>query len=302
MDSVVNALTVSLYEGLVFGLLSIGLFMTFRVLDFPDLTMEGSFPLGGAVAATLIARGGLNPLLATLVALFAGAAAGAVTGLLNTKLRITALLSGLIVMVGLYSVNLNIMSGANISLLRENTIFKMVGNALNISGIWLSIVVAAIAAAIFFFILRWFLQTEIGLALRASGNNEQMVRGMGADTNKNIVITTAIANALVATAGALIAQNQGFSDVGMGIGVVVVGLAAVIIGEALFRPRTITQILLAAFGGTFIYRLFITVALRVGMPPQDLRLVTAALVVLALAIPFARKKLAGEWLPPATRS
>jgi putative ABC transport system permease protein len=189
-------------------------------------------------------------------------------------------------MVALYSINLNIMSGANVSLLREPTVFRMVGNALGIRGVWLSILVAVIVAAIFFGVLNWFLRTEIGLALRASGNNEQMVRSMGADTNKNIVLTCAMANGLVATAGALIAQNQGFSDVGMGIGIIVVGLASVIIGEAVLRPKGITRILLAAFGGTFLYRLFIAVALRLGLPPGDLRLVTACLVVLALS--FAR--------------
>ena len=295
-----SALTVALYEGLIFGLMSIGLFLTFRVLDFPDLTMEGSFPLGGAVCATLIVHG-INPVAATFVALCAGACAGSLTGTLNTRLRVNALLSGLIMMVALYSINLNIMHGANVSLLRTPTVFRMVGHALGISGAWLSILVAAIVAAIFFAILNWFLRTEIGLALRASGNNEQMVRGMGADTNKNIVLTCAMANGLVAVAGALIAQNQGFSDVGMGIGIIVVGLASVIIGEAVFRPKGITQVLLAAFAGTFLYRLFIAIALRLGLPPGDLRLVTACLVILALSFPFIRKKLRGEWLPPATR-
>jgi putative tryptophan/tyrosine transport system permease protein len=295
-----SVLSVALFEGLIFGLMSTGLFLTFRVLDFPDLTMEGTFPLGAAVTATLIVHG-WNPIPATIVSLIAGMGAGSVTGLLNTKFRINALLSGLIVMVALYSVNLNVMRGANISLLRANTVYRMVGNALGIGGAWLSILVAAIVALIFFAILNWFLRTEVGLALRASGNNEQMVRGMGADTNKNIVLTTAMANGLVATAGSLIAQNQGFSDVGMGIGIIVVGLASVIIGEAILRPKGITQVLIAAFAGTFLYRLFITIALRLGLPPGDLKMITAGLVILALSLPFMRKKLRGEWLPPATR-
>ena len=195
------------------------------------------------------------------------------------------------------------MGGANVSLLRQVTAFDKVAEVLGLShgSIVVSITVALAIAAVVFFILNWFLRTEIGLALRATGDNEQMVRSLGVDTDKNILMGCAIANGLVGLAGAVVAQGQGFADVGMGIGMIVMGLASVIIGEALFRPRGMARLLLAAVGGAFCYRLFITVALRLGMAPGDLKLITAVLVVIALAVPFIRKKLRHEWIPPAVR-
>jgi len=256
--------------------------------------------LGGAVAAALIVKGA-NPFLATFLAAVAGGLAGCVTGLLNTRLRISALLSGILMMVGLYSINLRIMGGANIPLLRVSTVFDSVGEVLGLHSMALSILVAACVGVFFFFLLNWFLRTELGLSLRASGVNEQMVRGMGADTNKNIMLGCGLSNGLVALTGALVAQNQGFCDVGMGIGMIVMALAAIIIGEGIFRPKTIMPILLACFLGTFLYRLFLAVALRLGMPPGDLTLITSVLVILALALPFIKKKLRHEWIPPASR-
>lgn len=301
MDAVTSILGVACYEGLVFGLVTIAVYITFRVLAFPDLSVDGTFPLGGAVAAVLIVQG-VNPFVATFIAFCAGLCAGFITGLLNTKLRISALLAGILMMVGLYSVNLRIMGGANVPLLRETTIFEIVGSMLTLrSGLGLSIVVVLAVACLFFVALNWFLRTEIGLALRATGDNEQMVRGLGADTDKTILLGCALSNGLVALAGSLVAQNQGFSDVGMGIGMIIMGLAAVIIGEGLFHPRGIMAVLLACYGGTFFYRLFITLALRLGMPPGDLKMITAGLVIAALGIPFVRKKLRGEWMPPAAR-
>jgi len=301
LDVVGSVLGVACYEGLVFGLVTIGVYLTFRVLTFPDLSVDATFPLGGAIAAVLIVKG-VNPFVATLTAFAGGLLAGSVTGLLNTKLRISALLAGILMMVGLYSVNLRILGGANIPLLREVTSFDMVAGLLGLnSGMVLSITLVAVVALIVFVILNWFLRTEIGLALRATGDNEQMVRGLGADTDKTVLMGCSISNGLVALAGALVAQNQGFSDVGMGIGMIVMGLAAVIIGEGLFHPKGITSILVACLGGTFVYRLFITIALRLGMPPGDLKLVTALLVIVTLAIPYIRKKMRHEWLPPAER-
>lgn len=301
MDVVGNLLSVSFYEGLVYGFVAIGVYMTFRVLAFPDLTVDGSFPLGGAVVAVLIVNG-VNPWLATAVALGAGICAGLGTSLLNTKLRINALLAGILMMVALYSINLMIMSRANIPLLREVTIFDHVAQVLGMrANITLSIIVMVVLSIVVLFILNWFLRTEIGLALRATGDNEQMVRGLGADTNMTTMLGVSVANGLVALSGALVAQNQGFSDVGMGIGMIVMGLASVIIGEALFRPKGITAILLTAVGGTFAYRLFIGIALRLGLAPANLKLITALLVIVALAIPYIQKKLRHEWVPPAVR-
>ena len=296
-----HLLSFSFYEGLAYGFVAIGVYITFRVLAFPDLTVDGSFPLGGAVAAILIVNG-INPWLATTAALVAGICAGLGTSLLNTKLRINALLAGILMMVALYSINLMIMGRANIPLLREVTVFEQVSQFLGIrTGVTLSIIFMVVLTCIVLAILNWFLRTEIGLALRAAGENEQMVRGLGTDTNMTTILGVSISNGLVALSGALIAQNQGFSDVGMGIGMIVMGLASVIIGEGLFRPRGITAVLLAVVGGTFAYRLFLSVALRLGLPPADLKLVTALLVIVALAIPFIRKKVRREWIPPAVR-
>jgi putative ABC transport system permease protein len=302
LDIASGILSFSFYEGLVFGLVAVGVYLTFRVLSFPDLSVDGTFPLGGAVAAVLIVSG-VNPFLATLCAFASGLGAGMITGLLNTRLRLPALLAGIIVMVGLYSVNLRIMGGANVSLLREVTVFDKVAGLLGLGpgSIEVSISVAVVIAIIVFLILNWFLRTEIGLALRATGDNEQMVRALGSDTNKNVLLGCAISNGLVALAGAVVAQGQGFADVGMGIGMIVMGLASVIIGEAVVRPRGVARLLLAVIVGAFMYRLFITIALRLGMAPGDLKLITAVLVVIVLAVPYIRKRIRREWVPPAAR-
>jgi len=301
LDVAGHVLSFSFYEGLVFGFVAIGVYLTFRVLGFPDLTVDGSFTLGGAVVAVLIVNG-VNPFLATLAALGVGLCAGLATALLNTKLRIPALLAGILMMVALYSVNLRVMGGANVSLLRQVTIFALTSQFLGLeTRIAYSLLVAGVLAVIVFFILNWFLRTEIGLALRATGDNEQMVRGAGADTDKTTILGVSISNGLVALGGAVVAQGQGFADVGMGIGMIVMGLASVIIGEALFRPKGVARLLLAVLGGTFVYRLVISIALRLGMAPGDLKLITAVIVIIALAIPFLQKKIQREWLPPAAR-
>ncbi|MDZ7759307.1 MAG: ABC transporter permease [Desulfovermiculus sp.] len=301
MDLLTSILSVATYEGLIFGLVAIGVYITFRVLGFPDLGVDATFPLGGATAAVFIING-TNPFLATLLAFVAGLAAGTITGLLNTKLRISALLSGILIMVGLYSVNLRIMGGANVPLLRETTIFDQVSALTGLRGIPLSITVAGIVAVLIFLFLNWLLRTEVGLALRASGDNEKMLRGLGVDTDKNILIGCSLSNGLVALAGALVAQNQGFCDVGMGIGIIVMALAAIIIGEGLLgHPKGIAYFLLACFAGTFVYRLFITIALRLGMPPGDLKLITSLLVIFALGVPYLKKRMRHEWVPPASR-
>ncbi|MEA3253903.1 MAG: ABC transporter permease [Chloroflexota bacterium] len=299
--TVTSVLNSSVPEGLVYTFVTLGVFITLRVLAFPDLTVDGSFVTGGSIAAVMITSG-CNPFLATAAAFAGGLACGMVTGLLNTKLRLPALLAGILVMISLYSVNLMIMDGANVSLLRQVTIFQGVarffGTAKNVT---LVIAVLAVLVFVVLMVLNWFLRTEIGLAMRASGDNEQMVRGLGSDTDKNVIMGCAIANGLVAFSGALVAQNQGFCDVNMGIGMIVMGLAAVIVGEGLIHPRGVASILLAALAGTFVYRLFIAVALGLGLAPGNLKLITAILVIVALAVPFIRKKMSHEWIPPAAR-
>ncbi len=302
MDDIVNLLSSSFYEGLAYGFVAIGVYLTFRVLAFPDLTVDGSFPLGGAVAAILIIND-INPWLATLAALVAGLCAGLATSLLNTKLRINALLAGILMMVALYSINLMIMGRSNIGLLRETTVFSQFAQFLGIDDkVTLSIIFMVMLAVIILAILNWFLRTEIGLALRATGENEQMVRGLGGNTDMTTILGVSISNGLVALSGALIAQNQSNADVGMGVGMIVMGLASVIIGEGIFRPRGVTAILLAVVGGTFAYRLFIGIAIRYKwVSAGNLKLVTALLVIVALAIPYIQKRLRHEWVPPAAR-
>jgi len=301
LDVAGHVLSFSFYEGLVFGFVAIGVYLTFRVLGFPDLTVDGSFTLGAAVTAVLIAND-VHPFLATLAALGVGLCAGLTTSLLNTKLRIPALLAGILVMVALYSINLRVMGGANVSLLRQVTIFTLTSQFLGLeTRITYQLLVAGVLVVIVFFILNWFLRTEIGLALRATGDNEQMVRGFGVNTDMTTILGVSISNGLVAVGGAVVAQGQKFADVGMGIGMIVMGLASVIIGEALFRPKGVARLLLAVLGGTFVYRLVISVALRLGMAPGDLKLITAILVIIALAVPYLQKKVQREWLPPATR-
>jgi len=301
MDAAATILPFALYEGLLYGLVAVGVYLTLRVLAFPDLTVDGSYTLGGAVAAVLI-RAGLNPFVATVGALGAGLCAGLATSVLNTKLRLPALLAGILMMVALWSVNLRIMGGANVSLLREVTIFDLVSRFLGLeTRAAFQVVVAVAVAAIVFFVLNWFLRTDLGLALRATGDNEHMVRTTGVDTDNTIILGVVIGNGLVALAGSVIGQGQGFADVGMGMGMVVMGLASLIIGETLFRARGVARALLAATGGAFVYRLMVDIALRLGMRPGDIKLATAVLVILALAIPFVQKKLRREWIPPAVR-
>ncbi|MDH5364519.1 MAG: ABC transporter permease [Dehalococcoidia bacterium] len=297
-----GVLNTSISEGLVYAFVTIGVFLTFRVLAFPDLTVDGSFVVGGSIVALMIHVGGYNPFLATIAAFMGGLAAGSITGLLNTKLRLPALLAGILMMVGLYSVNLLIMGRPNTPMLRDITIFDSVASWFGMErSTLLVIIVFAVIAFIVFMVLNWFLRTEIGLTLRATGDNEQMVRSLGVDTDKNILLGCSISNGLVALSGALVAQNQQFCDVNMGVGMIVMGLAAVIIGEALVHPRGVASMLLAAFAGTFLYRLFITIALRLGLAPGNLKLITALLVIIALAIPYIQKKLRHEWMPPAVR-
>ncbi|MFP3975403.1 MAG: ABC transporter permease [Chloroflexota bacterium] len=302
LDAIGSVLTSSGYEALVYCFVTIGVWLELRILDFPDLTVDGSFVTGGSIAAVMLVSG-FDPFLATFCALLGGMFAGLITGLLHTKLRITALLAGILMMVGLWSVNLVIMMGrANIPLLRTPTVFGDVADFFGTSqSAFVEIAfVAAIAIAVIW-ILNWFFHTDTGLAMRATGDNEQMIRGLGSNTDTNILIGTSLGNGLVALSGALASQGQAFCAVNMGVGMIVMGLAAVIVGEALFRPHGVMFALLAMVGGTFVYRLFLTVALRAGMPAMYLKLITAVLVIIALAGPLLRKKLRGEWVPRAGR-
>jgi putative tryptophan/tyrosine transport system permease protein len=277
--------------GLLFGLVALGVFLSFRVLNFPDLTVDGSLPLGAAVAATLIV-GGWNPLAATLVAMFAGALAGIVTALLNIRLKILHLLASILTMIGLYTVNLRIMGKPNQPLLGEVTIFTPF-EGLGLPYYWINPLVFVVIIVVAKLAVDAFLTSEVGLAMRATGVNPRMARAQGIRTGIMIVGGMALSNALVALAGALFAQLQGGADISMGVGVIVIGLAAVIVGEAVMSTRTIFLATLACVVGSIIYRLVIAVALNadfIGLQAQDLKLITAVLVVLAMALPTVRKR------------
>lgn len=289
------ALGGSIEQGLAYGVLALGVYLTFRVLQFADLTVDGAFPLGAAVAATLIV-GGTSPLVAVVVAFGAGMAAGAVTGLMHTKMRIAGLLASILTMTALYSVNLRIMGRPNIPLLRQPTLFTMLSDWGFDHPLQALFVFGALAVAVKFGI-DWFLGTQIGLAIRATGDNPDMIRSLGVNTESMIILGLAFSNGLVALAGAMIAQYQGYADVGMGLGTIITGLASVILGNALIKPSTVFRGTLGAVLGSVLYRLAIYFALGAGFAPTDLRIVTAIIVVLALAGPALRDRLAGRKAP-----
>ena len=279
--------------GLIFALVALGVLISFRILNFPDLTADGSFPLGVAVAATLIA-GGHDPWLASAIAALAGAAAGWVTAWLNVRLNILQLLASILVMIALYSINLRIMGAPNIPLIGEPTVFaQFIGesgeNAWLIQpGLLAAIIVAAKLGLDFFF------ASQLGLAMRATGANPRMARAQGISTDRAILSGMALSNALIALAGALYVQTQGGADISMGVGTIVIGLAAVIIGETLIPSRTLWIITLATVLGAILYRLFIALALTadfIGLQAQDLNLITALLVGFALVLPNIKAKL-----------
>ncbi|MBP2071833.1 ABC transporter permease [Thermoanaerobacterium butyriciformans] len=274
----------TLEQGLVYGIMALGVYISFKIINFADLTVEGSFTLGAAVTAKLITSG-VNPIFSIIVSFLAGGLAGLVTGFLNTKLKITELLAGILTMTALYSINLRIMGKSNIPMLNNKSIldyFSFAGNYRNILFFGLIMIFLVL-------LTNYFLQTRTGFALRATGNNQQMVRSMGINTNTTITLGLIISNAYIALAGSLVSQYQGFADAGMGIGTLVAGLASVIIGEVLFRERNILWAVISAVVGSIVYRGAIAVALTIGFNPTDLKLLTAILVVIALSLPGLKK-------------
>jgi putative tryptophan/tyrosine transport system permease protein len=295
--------------GLCYVAAVLGVYLTFRILNFPDLTIEGSFPLGAGLAGSLIAGAGW-PHWATLpIAIGGGALAGAATGLLATRLKIIGLLASILVMIALYSINLRVLGlRSNLPLLDEPTIFDPVeawlaagtglGRSSGVVARYAAILVFLLIDALLIAGLHWFLQTDLGLALRATGDNEQMAGAQGIRNDRMKILGLAISNGLIALSGALFAPYQGFADVTIGRGLIVVGLAAVIVGEVLFNPRRLSTALVAVAAGALIYRLFVTLALnytsRIGLQETDLQFVTALIVIAAMAIPRLRRGIAGQ--------
>ena len=275
-------------QGLLWSVMAMGVFITFRTLNIADLSVEGSFPLGGAVAAMLLAEK-VNPATAIVAAGLAGMLAGAVSGLLYTKLKIPALMAGILTMIALYSVNLRVMGKANLSLLNTDTIFTSL-EFLKLSPNLTTFVAGLCIAVAIPLWLYWFFGTEIGMAIRETGNNPQMIRAMGVNTDDMFLLGLVLSNGLVAVSGALIAQDNGFADVGMGAGTIVIGLASVIIGEVVFGTRNFKNSLISVVLGSILYRIVIAVVLYLGMPPNDLKLFTAILVAIALSLPLVKAK------------
>ena len=268
--------------GMVYAILALGVFLSFRTLNTPDLTVDGSIVTGAAASAMICSLGG-NPVLALAVSFVFGAMAGIITALLNTKLKIQPLLAGILVMLGAYSINLRIMGNkSNIALTKSDTIYKMVKEIF--PGTYTSLVLGILIVAAAITLLFFFLKTRLGFALRATGDNEDMVRASGISSDQMKVFGLSLSNGLVGLAGGLLAQYQSYADIGMGVGMVVIGLASVIVGEAIFGTRSLIRRLIAVALGAILYRLAIAVALAAGMPANDLKLVSALIVTVALAL------------------
>jgi putative ABC transport system permease protein len=297
----IGALTV----GLILSLLAMGVFISFRIFSFSDITADGSITLGGAVAAVLLVAH-VHPALALAAAFGAGALAGATTGILHTRFKINALLSGILVMTALYSINLHVMGKSNLPLLSERTIVSMAESRMlallgtdtvhwfgwEVGARDLGVLLAALlSAAMVGIVLYLFFRTNIGTAMQAAGDNAEMIRALGVNVNNMIVLGLALSNGLIALSGALLTQYQGFADVQMGIGMVVWGLASIIIGEALVGVRDLGLVITGAVMGSVLFRLIVALALRGGLDPNDLKLVTAAFVFAALVLPTFIKRL-----------
>ncbi|MBO5730200.1 MAG: ABC transporter permease [Treponema sp.] len=277
-------------QGVLWGIMALGLYITFKVLDFADLTVDGSFALGGAVSAVLLVNG-WNPFLSLLIAFLAGGISGVVTGLLHTKLEIPGILAGILTMIALYSINIRIMGQANTPLLGVDTIMVKLEILLGIDRTMSSLIVGIVFSVVIIMILYWFFGTELGSVIRATGNNERMVRAQGVNTDNMKIIGLMLSNALVALSGAMVAQSQGYGDVGMGTGTIVIGLASIIIGEVIFGARfSFWYRLMSVVFGSIIYRIIIAVVLQLGLKSTDLKLLTAIIVALALALPVVKKK------------
>lgn len=301
-----NLLIAALTLGLIFAILALGVYISFKIFNIPDITAEGSITLGGAVAAALILAG-FGPVTATIVAVIAGMGAGLITGVMATRFSIQPLLAGILTMTALYSINLRVMDRSNLPIDSEQSLTRyadQLGHAL--FGSELSVDIAGWAVSVHDFsvllamlimvvitgaIIYWFFQTELGSAMRASGDNPQMIEALGVSAQTMAITGLAISNGLIAFSGALLAQYQGFADVQMGIGVIVLGLASVIIGEALVGSRSLGLMICGAIMGAILFRLLVAVALRWGMNPNDLKLITAVFVFLALVGPMLIRRI-----------
>lgn len=277
--------------GILWSVMTLGVYVTFRILDIADLTVDGSFATGGAVSAVLIAHGA-DPFLSLFVAFAAGTVAGFATGIMHTKIKIHVLLASILTMIALYSVNIRIMGKANTPLLGVKTINSFFVETFSLSMTSASLIVGILFAIVIVALLYWFFGTELGSAMRATGSNEKMIRALGVNTDRIKILGLMLANGFVSLSGALVAQSQGYADVGMGQGTIVIGLASIIIGEVIFGKHfSFWYTLVSVIFGSIIYRIIIAIVLQLGLKSTDLKLFTALIVAFALFVPVAKERM-----------
>ena len=276
-------------QGMLWAILGLGIFMTYRILDFPDMTTEGSFPLGGAVCVTAITHG-ISPVLATLLGVGAGMLAGLVTGLLYTKGKIPVILAGILVMSGLNSVILFVMRTPNLSLL-NHSILQDTFNALHLPDYFDTVLLGLLALSLLIGVLLFFFNTDLGQGYIATGDNETMARSLGIKTDRMKILGLTLSNGVIALSGALIAENDGYADVNKGIGVIVIGLASIIIGEVIFHELTLAERLIAIVVGSIIYQLLILIVIKLGFDTTYLKLFSAIILAICLMIPQLKQAL-----------
>ena len=292
MSSLLLSLQGAVSQGVLWGIMVLGVYITYKILDIADLTVDGSFALGSCVCATMILNMNMNPALAILVAGIAGMLAGAVTGILHTVFEIPAILAGILTQISRWSVNLRIMGGkSNMPLLKVDTIFSGIVEKTGMKGSMVSLLIGIVIAAVVISILYWFFGTEIGSAIRATGNNEKMIRALGVDIKTTKMIGLMISNGLVGISGALVCQNSKYGDINMGTGAIVIGLAAIVIGEVLLgKFISFKMKLISAVVGSVVYFAIRAIVLYLGMSANDMKLLSAVIVALALCIPVAMEK------------
>ncbi len=292
MSSLLLSLQGAVSQGVIWGIMVLGVYITYKILNISDLTVDGSFALGSCVCATMIVNYEMNPVLALLVATLTGVLAGAVTGILHTVFEIPAILAGILTQISLWSVNLRIMGGkSNIPLLKVETIFTGIVEKTGMKQSMVSLIIGLIIAAIIISVLYWFFGTEIGSAIRATGNNEHMIRALGVNTKMTKMLGLMISNGLVGLSGALICQNQKYGDINMGTGAIVIGLASIVIGEVLMgRLISFKAKLTSAVVGSAVYFMIRALVLKMGMSANDMKILSAVIVAIALCVPVAMQK------------
>lgn len=284
--SLLLSLQGAINQGILWGIMALGIYMTFRILDIADLTVDGSFATGGAVCAVALVNG-TNPIIAIILATLSGFAAGFITGFLHTKCKMPAILAGILTQLALYSINLRIMGKSNIPLLQSDTLFKQLSKLLPLPSAWVTMIIGTISAFLVVAIIYWFLGTELGSTLRATGNNEHMIRSNGINTDNTKLLGLMISNGLVALSGAFVTQQTSVADVKMGQGAIVIGLASIVIGEVIFGKKAGFKLRLASIiVGSIIYRIIVSLVLQMGLNTDDLKLLTALIVAIALSVPI----------------